>query len=604
MADPKLDDLESDSESVSSAEEERQSSKASLNAALRRSSGINAGKPLPPALLKPSGSFRTSETLSPKRSPSEGRKRMFSSRPVEGLDSEILLHVEIPALQLESLLSFNVLPGKTLATVTDNLQSALEQLKDHLVEADFAAGQEKLEDCRQKASAKLAAWNERLQEADSMKEQGERARSELARMRISYMKEADNLRNQLASHREADTKGEIFVPDEVILFQPWDFMLKEEDFSPEVKAQLTFMQKEIERLQVRNKQLGHLISTKNWKIDLQTELVHEKIETVDTLCKQVAELEKITEHAAAATDGRVKCEKDQETKQDEQQQQMPRQISGGAESIDELRSQRSEAPEMIATETQTSIDGEAMKALFEAQQQVAEWRSSATPAAKDEASKTVEPAPPSSPKPQGRRPSLVGACRQVSKGRNKPSEHVGVQVDPTMLQEDPSARVQSPETQQPQQSPLEAKQPQQSPLEALLANHAAGLNQPHSLAPVKTSTEKVPELRVPENKRRVSTSRTASPNPQLGKPSPLGLNVEAVNMTGRSSRQETDAGAESSAEAVEHKSGSGKREPSRGKNLLPNVKTPLIDDTECPTPRQRRPSFSKTTLTTASRSST
>jgi len=152
-------------------------------------------------------------------------ERRLSDRRSSSLhpaSTSLLLKVEVPASGFDCLLNFAVKPGSPLEQVQQGITEVIDELGYRLAsslnEKDVQSNLDKYEVAKLECEQQLQDWQSRLSEATLAVLRADRSRSELTKLRESYWREVQNLRQQLYKKQQAKEHGKEFVPDSVDLF--------------------------------------------------------------------------------------------------------------------------------------------------------------------------------------------------------------------------------------------------------------------------------------------------------------------------------------------------------------------------------------------------
>ncbi|CAE8694453.1 unnamed protein product [Polarella glacialis] len=169
--------------------------------------------------------------------------------------------------------------------IREMVQELASSLADQLIAEDAEASDQLLEDFSKQAVDELADWHLRLSEADSEKLRAERARNDLSRMRETYMKEVQGLRQQLFKKEKAQKNGEEFSADCISLFNPSEFVGADRETKQLLKEQAAGLQKQFEEqmghLRERNSELHSKLQSKHMQVGLQDKFLHTKVAEVE-----------------------------------------------------------------------------------------------------------------------------------------------------------------------------------------------------------------------------------------------------------------------------------------------------------------------------------
>lgn len=145
-----------------------------------------------------------------------------SSGSLYPADTSLLLRVEVPASGFNVFLSFAVKPGLPLEQVQQGVTEVIDELGyrlgSFLNEKDLQSNADKYEVAKLECEQQLQDWQSRLSEATLAVLRADRSRSELSKLRESYWREVQNLRQQLYRKERAEESGKDFVPASVDLF--------------------------------------------------------------------------------------------------------------------------------------------------------------------------------------------------------------------------------------------------------------------------------------------------------------------------------------------------------------------------------------------------
>eukprot|EP00434_Breviolum_minutum_P014155 symbB.v1.2.012480.t1/scaffold861.1/size176854/10 len=155
----------------------------------------------------------------------------------------LLFHVEIPATGFDCLLNFAVKPGVALQQVQQGITEVIDELAFRLAssvsEEDLQSNLDKYEVAKLECEQQLQDWQSKLSEASLSVLRADRSRNELSKLRESYWREVQSLRQQLYQKQQAEEQGEDFTPDSVDLFKT-----KQEDNENELLEQIDRMEEE------------------------------------------------------------------------------------------------------------------------------------------------------------------------------------------------------------------------------------------------------------------------------------------------------------------------------------------------------------------------
>eukprot|EP00434_Breviolum_minutum_P014157 symbB.v1.2.012481.t1/scaffold861.1/size176854/11 len=144
------------------------------------------------------------------------------SSSIHPASTSLLLKVEVPASGFDCLLNFAVKPGSPLEQVQQGITEVIDELAFRLAsslnEKDVQNNLDKYEVAKLECEQQLQDWQSRLSEATLAVLRADRSRSELTKLRESYWREVQNLRQQLYKKQQAKEHGKEFVPDSVDLF--------------------------------------------------------------------------------------------------------------------------------------------------------------------------------------------------------------------------------------------------------------------------------------------------------------------------------------------------------------------------------------------------
>eukprot|EP00435_Cladocopium_sp_Y103_P015367 s2604_g3.t1 len=145
-----------------------------------------------------------------------------SSGSLYPASTSLLLRVEVPASGFNVFLSFAVKPGSSLEQVQLGVTEVIDELGyrlgSFLNEKDLQSNADKYEVAKLECEQQLQDWQSRLSEATLAVLRADRSRSELSKLRESYWREVQNLRQQLYRKERAEECGKDFVPASVDLF--------------------------------------------------------------------------------------------------------------------------------------------------------------------------------------------------------------------------------------------------------------------------------------------------------------------------------------------------------------------------------------------------
>jgi predicted protein tyrosine phosphatase len=198
-----------------------------------------------------------------------------------------LFRMEIPALELETMLLFQVKSGVLLEEVAAHLKDLFNDLVENVgcdLEPTYepTCSAEKVTEFQITAAQRLANWKQTLAQAETAKLSESRIKADLSRMREAYFKELQNLRQQLFRKQQASEKGEEFQPDMVCLFNPADFVGQDKETITLLQQQASVyeerFQLHLSSLRERNAELIEQLKAKNIKLNLQAKLVHQKVD--------------------------------------------------------------------------------------------------------------------------------------------------------------------------------------------------------------------------------------------------------------------------------------------------------------------------------------
>lgn len=202
--------------------------------------------------------------------------------------------MEVPASGFNVFLSFAVKPGLPLEQVQQGVTEVIDELGyrlgSFLNEKDLQSNADKYEVAKLECEQQLQDWQSRLSEATLAVLRADRSRSELSKLRESYWREVQNLRQQLYRKERAEESGKDFVPASVDLFSKEagsgfnDLILEQMNrMEDEHQAEIaSWKQKNAELLtKMKSKVLGIELATCD--VDVQTEIdAKEEVVSVTT----------------------------------------------------------------------------------------------------------------------------------------------------------------------------------------------------------------------------------------------------------------------------------------------------------------------------------
>ena len=195
---------------------------------------------------------------------------------IQPASTALLFHVEIPATGFDCLLNFAVKPGVALQQVQQGITEVIDELAFRLAssvsEKDLQSNLDKYEVAKLECEQQLQDWQSKLSEASLSVLRADRSRNELSKLRESYWREVQSLRQQLYQKQQAEEQGEDFTPDSVDLFKT-----KQEDNENELLEQIDRMEEEhkaeIASWKQKNLELVEKLKAKALQASLQRELV-------------------------------------------------------------------------------------------------------------------------------------------------------------------------------------------------------------------------------------------------------------------------------------------------------------------------------------------
>lgn len=149
----------------------------------------------------------------------------------DGLRTELIISVELPALDMHEVLAVAVRPmdveeNGVVQRVSELVQDLASELSDDIV-LDVGVA-EKLQKLRAKAKGGLEDWRGKLKLAEEGMIKVAIAKQQMNAMRESYYKELMQLREQLHRKTSFEKDGKEYTPDDVYIFDPTDYIFEDE----------------------------------------------------------------------------------------------------------------------------------------------------------------------------------------------------------------------------------------------------------------------------------------------------------------------------------------------------------------------------------------
>lgn len=139
-------------------------------------------------------------------------------------DSVLTVIAELPSLGLRTEMTFGLrhTNEEVVDLVEDLVRDAVSDFRGQVIHADDN-DLAKIHALRERAQGSIEEWNTRARAVRDAEVKLDRARTQMADMRTTYLKELTVLREQLFRKETAEKKCKEFEPDEFELFSPEDY---------------------------------------------------------------------------------------------------------------------------------------------------------------------------------------------------------------------------------------------------------------------------------------------------------------------------------------------------------------------------------------------
>eukprot|EP00930_Biecheleria_cincta_P038780 TRINITY_DN26650_c0_g1_i1.p1 TRINITY_DN26650_c0_g1~~TRINITY_DN26650_c0_g1_i1.p1 ORF type:complete len:743 (+),score=160.27 TRINITY_DN26650_c0_g1_i1:102-2330(+) len=156
-------------------------------------------------------------------------------------ESTLVFRMSLPALNLDTVLTFEVGTDANLQRVQDHIDFMFDtittELAEEIGEECPGANAQQFRSFIESAASKMDEWQMRLKKADESIFRAERLKAELVRMREAYHKDLMNLRQQLSNAAKKDNDNG-FDLDVVMNFDARRFMQEEQQTIADLQAEL------------------------------------------------------------------------------------------------------------------------------------------------------------------------------------------------------------------------------------------------------------------------------------------------------------------------------------------------------------------------------
>lgn len=173
----------------------------------------------------------------------------------------LLVSVELPGFGLHEVFRFDLRPlsadesGRVFDRLGELVEDIGESLGENVLTVDSACTIAKLEQLRAAAMDSLDLWRERLKISEDMLIRVDGAKQQMNTMREMYYKEISMLREQLHKKTEAERARQSFVPENLCLFDPSEFVFDDDsDFVWLLRQKAEVLQKRYESHVARNRE--------------------------------------------------------------------------------------------------------------------------------------------------------------------------------------------------------------------------------------------------------------------------------------------------------------------------------------------------------------